>query len=208
MPCKENQKYKGWKAISSVALSVLAVQPVIFPVLSIKEAAAFIGRQNLQFLSLTAAQKATFPQAVKFTEFSLDLNDDILKQIADKTDVSNQSQNKETKAWKAINSKGKLLGYFLVDKVYGKHELITYSTGIDKSGAVTHVEILDYKETYGGQVDGKEWRDQFIGKKSTDKLVLDEDIKNISGATLSCKHITNGVKRMLALYEILLRNKT
>ena len=202
----EYQKYKGWVSISSIALCVV-VQPVILPILPIQEASAFIGVQNLKFSSLTQTQKATFPKAIKFNEFSLNLTDDILTQIYKKSDVSKQSQNKETKAWKAIDSNGKLLGYFLVDKVYGKHELITYSVGIDVTGKVQHIEILDYKETYGGQVNDDEWRQQFIGKKFGDKLELDQDIKNISGATLSCKHITNGVKRMLTLYEVLLRDK-
>jgi hypothetical protein len=31
-------------------------------------------------------------------------------------------------------------------------------------------------------------------------LRLEEDIQNISGATLSCRHITEGVRRLLALY--------
>jgi Na+-translocating ferredoxin:NAD+ oxidoreductase RnfG subunit len=99
------------------------------------------------------------------------------------------------------------LGYFFIDKVYGKHELITYAVGIDKNGVVKHVEILEYKETYGWQIDNKEWREQFVGKNIESKLTLNDDIKNISGATLSCKHITDGVKRMIALYEIVLRKK-
>jgi hypothetical protein len=37
-------------------------------------------------------------------------------------------------------------------------------------------------------------------------LKLDSDIKNISGATLSCRHITDGVKRLLSFYEIALKH--
>ena len=43
------------------------------------------------------------------------------------------------------------------------------------------------------------------GKTSQSTLKLDRDIKNISGATLSCRHITDGVKRLLAFYEIALK---
>ena len=35
-------------------------------------------------------------------------------------------------------------------------------------------------------------------------MQLGKDIRNISGATLSCKHITQGVKRVLAVYDLLL----
>ena len=46
---------------------------------------------------------------------------------------------------------------------------------------------------------------QFVGKTSQSPLKLDRDIKNISGATLSCRHVTDGVKRLLAFYEIALK---
>ena len=38
--------------------------------------------------------------------------------------------------------------------------------------------------------------------RSGDTLKLTEDIKNISGATLSSRHITGGVKRLLSTYAI------
>jgi Na+-transporting NADH:ubiquinone oxidoreductase subunit NqrC len=36
-------------------------------------------------------------------------------------------------------------------------------------------------------------------------LRLEHDIKNISGATLSCRHIADGVKRVLATHAVALR---
>ena len=44
------------------------------------------------------------------------------------------------------------------------------------------------------------WRAQFVGKSANSQLELDADIKNISGATLSSKHVTDGVKRILQKY--------
>jgi Na+-translocating ferredoxin:NAD+ oxidoreductase RnfG subunit len=44
-----------------------------------------------------------------------------------------------------------------------------------------------------------------VGKTSQSPLKLDRDIKNISGATLSCRHVTDGVKRLLAFYEVALK---
>ena len=65
---------------------------------------------------------------------------------------------------------------------------------------------MDYRETYGGQIRDQKWRAQFVGKTSKSALKLDSDIKNISGATLSCRHITDGVKRLLAFYEIAIKH--
>ena len=48
------------------------------------------------------------------------------------------------------------------------------------------------------------WRQQFVGKRAGQSLKLGSDIKNISGATLSSKHVTDGVRRLLATYQIVL----
>jgi Na+-transporting NADH:ubiquinone oxidoreductase subunit NqrC len=64
---------------------------------------------------------------------------------------------------------------------------------------------MDYRETYGGEIRNEKWRNQFVGKTSNSTLKLDKDIKNISGATLSCRHITDGVKRLLAFYDVALK---
>jgi hypothetical protein len=91
----------------------------------------------------------------------------------------------------------------IVDQVVGKHEFITYAVGFTPEGAVKGVEILDYRETYGYQVREKEWRQRFVGKTAKDPVKLDKDIPNISGATLSSKHVTDGVRRLLKTYDLL-----
>lgn len=98
-------------------------------------------------------------------------------------------------------------GWFIVDEVLGKHELITYAVGLDPKGRVRGIEILAYRESHGGEIRDPGWRLQFAGKTARDPLELDRDIRNISGATLSCRHVTDGVKRILALYERDLRNR-
>jgi Na+-transporting NADH:ubiquinone oxidoreductase subunit NqrC len=70
--------------------------------------------------------------------------------------------------------------------------------------AVKDIEILEYRESYGDQVRLPQWRAQFTGKRRGAKLKLDDDIQNISGATLSCRHITDGVKRLLSTYAVAL----
>ena len=104
-------------------------------------------------------------------------------------------QRKE-KIWRAADA-----GWFVVDEVLGKHELITYAVALDRQGRVRGVEILDYRESHGGEIRDPRWRAQFAGKAARDPLALDRDIRNISGATLSCRHVTDGVKRILKLYE-------
>jgi Na+-transporting NADH:ubiquinone oxidoreductase subunit NqrC len=51
------------------------------------------------------------------------------------------------------------------------------------------------------------WRDQFVGKTAADPPELNTNIVNISGATMSCQHVTEGIRRLLALYEVALRSR-
>jgi len=43
------------------------------------------------------------------------------------------------------------------------------------------------------------WRRQFVGKGPGSALKVGDDIANISGATLSCMHVTDGVRRIVAI---------
>ncbi len=100
------------------------------------------------------------------------------------------------KVWQTSNG-----GWFYVDQVLGKHEFITYALALNAQGVVTGLEILDYRETYGGQIRNPKWRAQFDGKRFTAPLKLDVDIVNLSGATLSSAHITDGVRRLLSTHQ-------
>ena len=90
-----------------------------------------------------------------------------------------------------------------VDRVLGKHEFITYAVAVNADGTVKGVEIMQYNETYGYQIREEKWRRQFAGKSSADQLKLTRDISNISGATLSCSHVTKGVRRVLHTFNTL-----
>lgn len=106
-------------------------------------------------------------------------------------------RDKEIKVWTAPDG-----SQMYVDQVVGKHEFITFAMGVSPDGKVHGVEILEYKETYGGEIRQLEWRKQFNGKKSGDVFKLGGTIRNISGATLSCHSVTAGVNRLLAIRSL------
>lgn len=91
-----------------------------------------------------------------------------------------------------------LLGRVVIDSVVGKFEQIDYAVALDASGKVLAVEILTYREGHGGEVRMPSWRNQFVGKTAADAIHVGSDIANISGATLSCTHVTDGVHRIVA----------
>ena len=100
---------------------------------------------------------------------------------------------------------GKMLGWLIVDQVIGKSEAITYALALDAAGSVISLEVLEYRESHGGEVRMPAWRKQFVGKTAGDAAALNREIKIISGATLSCRHLTEGVQRLLRLYETALK---
>jgi hypothetical protein len=90
-------------------------------------------------------------------------------------------------------------GIAVFDSVIGKHELIDYMIFMGNDGKIRWIEILSYRESYGGQIRNRGWRDQFKGSSAAQLPEPHRDISNISGATLSCRHVTEGVKRLLVI---------
>jgi hypothetical protein len=129
----------------------------------------------VQYLSIPEAQKLAFPSATQFVE------------------------QQPGRVWKA-QAGDKVVGLFVFDRVIGKHLYIDYAVSLDPGGRVRRVDILQYRESYGGEVRQASWLAQFVGKTSASPLAVDGDIRNISGATLSSHHVTEGVKKILGLY--------
>src|SRR5215813_7368463 len=130
----------------------------------------------VRYLSIEEAQKHAFPSATHFTAVQAG------------------------RVWKA-EAGGKVVGFFVFDRVVGKHLFIDYAVALTPGGAVQRVEILEYRESYGGEIRSPSWLAQFVGKTSGSALKINGDIRNIAGATLSSTHVTEGVKRVLATYS-------
>lgn len=156
------------------------------------------GAYAKQYLTIEQAQQLIFPGAVFAQPELVKITDEQRREIERRTGVSVRVP--EQRVWRVPDG-----GFFIVDEVVGKHELITYAAGLNADGSMRQIEILDYRESYGYEVRTPAWRRQFVGKRAGDRLRLDDDIKNISGATLSCRHITDGVRRLLAFYEVALK---
>lgn len=93
---------------------------------------------------------------------------------------------------------GALRGYAVIGDAPGKCQPITYLLRVDAQLAIEAVEILAYRESHGGEVREERWRAQFTGKDVRSELRLSRDIRNVAGATISCRSITDAVRRDLA----------
>jgi Na+-translocating ferredoxin:NAD+ oxidoreductase RnfG subunit len=141
-----------------------------------------------QYMTVEQTQRAAFPQATEFRDVP-------------SPDVATLQAVGAVAGWSPhvfdARNGAQHLGWLIVDQVIGKSELITYSLAIDADGKVLGVEVLEYRESHGSEIRLAPWRKQFVGKTVQDPIELNKDIKNISGATLSCRHVTEGVQRLL-----------
>jgi Na+-translocating ferredoxin:NAD+ oxidoreductase RnfG subunit len=156
----------------------------------------------VQYLTVAQGQALAFPAATRFAPAH------VVYKPADVAAIEKLSGQKVLargeQVWKA-DADGRFLGYFIVDYVIGKHLVIDYAVALEPDGQVRRVDILEYRESYGDEIRSADWLAQFVGKTGRDRLQVDNDIRNISGATLSSHHVTDGVKRVLAIYETCLK---
>jgi hypothetical protein len=92
-------------------------------------------------------------------------------------------------------------GYALIQNTIGKHKHMTYMVGVDNNGACTDVELLVFREAKGSEVRTKRFNVQYEGKTVHDPIRINKDIINISGATMSVRSLSAGVKRVLVLVD-------
>ena len=92
-------------------------------------------------------------------------------------------------------------GYALVQQTIGKHKPMTYMVGVDAHGRVSNVELLVFREARGSEVRTKRFNVQYEGKTVLDPVRINKDIINISGATMSVRSMTAGIKRVLILVD-------
>lgn len=145
------------------------------------------------YLSVEEAQRILFPHA-QFQPLSLHLTEEQKKAIEEFSGAPFSPGT--VQVWKAIPG-----GYFFVDRVLGKHQYFTYALALGPKGEILGLEILTYSESHGGEVRRPAWKTQFLGKRFATPPQWQFNITNITGATLSCKHLTSGVRRLLAIYH-------
>jgi len=92
-------------------------------------------------------------------------------------------------------------GYAVVQNTIGKHKPMTYMVGVDNKGLVSDIELLVFREARGSEVRQKRFNAQYEGKSVLDPVRINKDIINISGATMSVRSMSAGIKRVLVLID-------
>ena len=77
---------------------------------------------------------------------------------------------------------------------------------LNKDLSIKKVNILVYREDYGGEICSPTFLKQFNGKNYQSKLKLGDDVQGISGATISCRQSISGVKIITKKAKLLREN--
>lgn len=98
--------------------------------------------------------------------------------------------------YKIIDS-NQLLGYAFIGTAPSKTDTFEYLVVFDSSLVIKKVNVLVYREDYGGEIGSNRWLRQFVGKARSTDLAVGKNIAAISGATISVYSMTNAVNQLL-----------
>jgi len=168
----------------------------------------------LSFITVSANDIKSDVEKIIKAEFSIQCELSLNKySIPDdsRIQIENQAQQKffdnYVYIWK-ICSEDSLLGYAALDNTYGKSLPITFLVLFSPDGKILRVDVIRYREPYGGAVASRNWLNQFIGKFSNDYFRIDNEIDSISGATISVNSVTRGVHKLSIVMKNIISKKT
>ncbi len=129
-----------------------------------------------------------------FTLETILIPDTINKEL--KTDIGTDNLFK-------IISESELIGYVFVDSAPSKTDKFEYLVLFDTDLIIMKSKVLIYREDYGAEIGSKRWLKQFIGLDLNSEIKYANDIKAISGATISARSLTIAINNLLKSLNIL-----
>ncbi len=154
------------------------------------------------FYSRSEALDLAFPQADRVEGHTYALDDDQVARV--ETLARCPMDTKLVKmytGWKG----GEVVGYAFIDLHTVRTLPEAFLVVLDPEGAVRTLRVLAFHEPLDYLPAGR-WYQQFERKSIDDPLRLGRDIHGILGATLSARAVSASVRRVLAFYEVLVRN--
>lgn len=82
-----------------------------------------------------------------------------------------------------------------------KSEVFSFALYLDEHHQIVDVDILEYRENRGNEIDYPMFRQQFRGKDESSDVIFGRTIQNISGATISARSLTYAVHDLLAIIQ-------
>lgn len=156
-----------------------------------------------ELIKVDGALREMFPKAVDFNRQTVRLPEEQIRGIEEAARMTFEGKHADEVTVYIAREQNAAVGYAFEDTVIGKWGLIHYLVGLDTSGAVSRIIILDYQEIRGRPIAKPRFLRQYKGKTVRDPLQLRKDIDGVTGATISSGSLTEGVRKILYIYEFI-----
>lgn len=154
-----------------------------------------------ELIKVDAALRKIYKNATNFEMEQRTLSGAQTRRIGAKAGVAFDGTHATEIVIYTVYENRQIIGHALEDTVAGKWGPIHYLVGLGSQGAVLEVIVLDYQEIRGRPVAKRRFLRQYKGKTAQDPLQLREDIDGITGATISSRSLTDGVRKLLHIFE-------
>lgn len=155
--------------------------------------------------NLISADKALlkiYKQATQFVPEQIALSPEEIIYLEQKADISFKNTHADKIIRFTVFKNEQILGWAFEDTVIGKWGPIHYLVGLDLNGDVLQVVILDFQEIRGKPASKKRFLKQYTGKNITHPLRLRRDIDGVSGATITSRSLTDGVRKIVYIFSL------
>ena len=156
-----------------------------------------------EFLTFDDALKLAFPDSGKVERFRPEVTP------AQQQLILEQSRSRAEAKLGGVyvgHSAGVIDGVAYIDHVIGRTEFITWLCVVSPAGVVRRMEVMAYREAYGGEIRDRAFLQQFEGKDASNPLRPGREIANIGGATLSVNALTDRARFLLTFHALAVKD--
>ena len=156
------------------------------------------------FLNKKQALQLAFPGVKKVKKKKVWLSD--AQTAAIQKILGDQIEYKERRVthYFGLSDDGQPIGAMVIGNEIGRSYPITFMVVINPDGTVKDVEVMVYREPHGWEVRFESFMSQFFGRDASDPF---NNINNITGATLSVRSMTKGVRKAVAEFQVIYKDK-
>ena len=155
------------------------------------------------FYSKEEALALAFPQAEKVDQRSFFLTDEQAQQVATLAAAPVESK---LATFYVGQKNGTVMGYAFIETHIVRTQPETFLIVLSPTGSIQKVFVLAFYEPEE-YLPTERWLHQFDQQVLGPELQLRRNIHGIAGATLTARAVTSGVRRVLALFQVLLRER-
>ena len=96
----------------------------------------------------------------------------------------------------SISEDDSIIGYLAVTDAPSKFHRFDYYVLFNDKEEILKVEVLHYRENYGGEICSKKWLKQFVGIDTENYSNFNRKIDGISGATISVNSLKHNLLKI------------